>query len=86
MGELVEKMKDESFQQILENAKEYPPLQRLGYLFELLEENAFADAVAKHLGSQYLTTVPLDTRNPNRQGNIQSRWRLLINSELESDL
>ncbi len=86
MSELIEKMNTVSLKQVLKKAKEYPPLQRLGYLFELLEESTFADIVAKHLGTQYLATVPLDTRNPSRQGEIHTRWRLLINTKLESDL
>ena len=86
LGELVEQMNIEAFKRILENARENPALQRLAYLFELLGENALANTIAEHLGSQYLATVPLDTRNPNHQGDVHTRWRLLMNTELESDL
>jgi predicted transcriptional regulator of viral defense system len=86
LSELTEQIDIEALKQILATTKEYPTLQRLGYMFELLEEDALASAVSDRLGPGYLVTVPLDTRNPNRQGDIYKRWRLLINTELESDL
>lgn len=86
LSELTEQIDIETFKQLLTAAKEYPTLQRLGYMLELLEEDALASAVSELLGSWYLATVPLDTRNPNRQGDIHKRWRLLINTELECDL
>lgn len=86
LGELVEQMKIEQFKEVLLNVREYPTIQRLGYLFDLLGDDEFANAVEQCLGSQFLTTVPLDTRNPSKEGDINKRWRLIINVNLESDL
>lgn len=86
LGELAEQMNVEKFKEVLLHIKVYPTIQRLGYLFELLGENEFVDAVEKCLGVHFLPNVPLDTRNPSKDGEISSRWRLTINVNLESDL
>lgn len=86
LGELIEQMNIEKFKEALLSIREYPTIQRLGYLFELLDANEFADAVEKHLGPHFLTNVPLDTRNPSKEGEIRVRWRLTINEDLENDL
>lgn len=86
LSELTEQIDIGLFKQALARVNEYPTLQRLGYLLELVKEDALADAVSQTLGSRYLATVPLDTQNPNLHGDIHKRWHLLINSEIESDL
>ena len=86
LSELVESMDLDEFRKVLEIGRELPVLQRLGYLFELLEENAFADAVEYYLKDHRLKWVVLDPRNPSRDGELSQRWKLIINEHIESDL
>lgn len=86
LNELVEQMDVNLFKQLLAQTKEHPVLQRLGYLLDHIGEDELAKAVSDRLGSLYLAIVPLDRGNPNRTGEVSEKWRLCINTNLESDL
>ena len=85
LGELVDQMDILLFKDFLKGIKKQPILQRLGYLFELLHEEEFANVIEEHLWNRYLKSVPLDTRLPIRESPVNKRWRLIINLDLESD-
>jgi predicted transcriptional regulator of viral defense system len=87
LAELVEEMKIDSFKEALAFCSERSILQRLGYLFELNEEGLFAEAVFEHLrGRGDLETVLLDIRSRIKKGEINKKWRLIINTQLESEV
>lgn len=87
LAELVEEMKIESFKEALAFCRERSVLQRLGYLFELNEDNLFAEAVLEHLrGRGDLETVLLDIRSRVKKGEVNKKWRLIINTQLESEV
>lgn len=86
LEELVESMNLEAFKEVLQLKREFPVLQRLGYLFERLDEEAFAGAVEEQLKGQYLDKALLEPRHRLREGEYSKRWKLIINLEIESDL
>ena len=86
LEELVESMDLDEFKKVLAIKRELPILQRLGYLFDLLEKDIYADEVEKYLKKQQVERALLDPRNPSREGEVIQRWKLLINEHIESDL
>ena len=86
LSELVESMDLEEFRKVLHTKRDVPVLQRLGYLLEVLEENAFANLIAQHLDNCRCDKVMLNPRNPRREGESSKRWKLVINEHIESDL
>ena len=86
VSELIEQMTVDSFRTVLSIENKFSVTQRLGYLFELVEAKEFADAAEDFLKSRYLSETILDVRNPSRKGDVHKRWKLLINTILESDV
>lgn len=86
LSELVESMGVEKFRKILNLKRDVPVLQRLGYLFEILEENAYADLIVQHLKNCRCDRVMLNPCNPCREGEFSKRWKLVVNEHIESDL
>ncbi len=86
ISELVEQMTVDSFKAVLSIENKFSVTQRLGYLFELAGTKEFVDATEEFLIPRYLSETILDVRNPSRKGEIHKRWKLLINTILESDL
>lgn len=70
-------------------AKRYPStpvIQRLGYLLgSVLNEKQLADALQKVLSGRTVVPVLL-TAHKQKQGELDENWKVLINSDIESDL
>lgn len=70
-------------------AKRYPStpvIQRLGYLLgSVLNEKQLADALQKVLSDRTVVPVLL-TAHKQKQGELDENWKVLINSNIESDL
>lgn len=79
-------MNVEEFRKVLNIKRDVSVLQRLGYLFEVLKEHAFADVIEQHLENCRCDKVMLNPRNPRRKGELSNRWKLIINEHIESDL
>ena len=60
--------------------------QRLGWLLELVEENELADALEKALAGQRLLPTPLSSVHDCANAQLDPRWRVLVNDEVEPDL
>ncbi len=65
------------------NDKAFPTVQRLGYLFELLGEMKFSDALFKVLSKKKTNATPLSLSHIGREGQLNRRWNLIINTELD---
>lgn len=61
-------------------------VQRLGWLLDLVEETALADALAKKLEGERLLPTPLTSARDSADAPLDPRWRVLVNDEVEPDL
>lgn len=61
-------------------------LQRLGFLLEKLAFKNLANAVAKELKNKTLHTIPLSCTNPSRDGERNSKWKIIENEIIEVDV
>ena len=74
---------------LLQTAKRFPvtaAIQRLGYLLDIeLGNEKQAAAIEKALADRQTHLVPLSISN-ERKGEISSRWKVIRNLKVESDL
>lgn len=63
-----------------------PDVQRLGYLLSILGEEKLAEPLATWLSERRTTVVRLRTDLPEGAAEIDSRWRLYPNEQLDIDL
>lgn len=61
-------------------------VQRLGYLFELLEEHEKAAALADYLLAAHPLPIPLMPGGSIKGAKKNNRWQILVNTEVEPDL
>lgn len=64
-------------------------IQRLGFILEnVLEQNQQADILYEQLRNygKRLNYVPLSTRSANKDTEKDTRWKIYINTEIETDL
>jgi hypothetical protein len=63
-------------------------IQRLGFILEnILEQNQQADILYEQLRiyCKRLNYVPLSTRSANKDAEKDTRWKIYINTEIETD-
>lgn len=61
-------------------------VQRLGWLLDLIGEDALASTLAKELEGQRLLSTPLTSARDYNHAPLDPRWRVLVNDEVEPDL
>lgn len=86
--ELVEKTDFEQYGAGLIKATTFPTLQRLGYLLDAaLENEAQAEAISRILQPHFkeLKYRSLTTDRPTDNAERNSRWKIIINQEIEPD-
>lgn len=86
--ELVEKTNFELYGDELVKATTYPTLQRLGYLLDVILENETqAEAIKRILQPHFkeLKYRPLATDRTTDNTERNSKWRIIINQEIEPD-
>lgn len=86
LAELAEKI---DIKRLLEAASLSPVawVQRLGYLFDLLEEHDKADAIAAFLQTIHpIMPTPLMPGTSIKGAKKNSRWQIFVNTEVEPDL
>lgn len=84
LGELAEEIDAEK---LLEVAKLSPVgwAQRLGYLFELLEESELAEELASFVEEWARSYIPLRRAQDVTGATRNSRWKVVINVDVEPD-
>ncbi|MCK5036765.1 MAG: type IV toxin-antitoxin system AbiEi family antitoxin [Candidatus Sabulitectum sp.] len=60
--------------------------QRLGYILDILEEKKLADRLFSYVRKTASTYVPLRRALPQKGAKRSSRWKLILNSEVEPDI
>jgi predicted transcriptional regulator of viral defense system len=61
-------------------------VQRLGYLFELLEKEKLANFLARFVAKEARYFVPLSPHLSKSGASRNAKWKLLLNDEVEPDL
>ena len=83
--ELAESLKGEELAGIA-SLSPVPWAQRLGYLLEMAGARALTELLAEHVASVAREYVPLDPKQGEKGHTRSSRWKLVINAKVESDL
>jgi len=83
--ELAESLKGEELARVA-SLSPVPWAQRLGYLLEMAGARALTEPLAKHVANVAREYVPLDPKQGEKGLTRSSRWKLVINAEVESDL
>lgn len=84
LAELAERVDGQALVGVAELVR-LPDVQRLGYLLDAIGERDLADPLAGWLGSRKPRVIPLLSRGPTK-AEIDERWRVRPNAELEIDL
>lgn len=71
---------------LLNTSTECAWMQRLGYLFSVIEAHELSDILSEHLKTRNLYFKPLSPGEPIRGFRRDKQWKLIINSEIEADL
>ena len=86
LSDLSEQLNLEDCRQEISCLKKAPPLQRLGYFFDLLGMEKHARLCEKELKKHsYVKKALLDSQESIIKGVLNVRWSLLINIEVEHD-
>lgn len=85
LSDLSEHLNIEFLKKEIVQVKQVPPLQRLGYFFEMLNLEELAQLCEGQLKKQrYVRKALLDPQEKPEDALLNSRWHLIINTELET--
>jgi len=85
LNELAETITPKSLSDILKQNTETAYIQRLGYLFELLNYSAHAKILYNHLKKIDLKRVPLRSGIKYNNDQLNKKWNVYINTKVEID-
>ncbi len=60
-----------------------PTIQRLGYLLDVIKNTSLSNSLFKAIEKTKMKKVPLSLVHKDRTGNVNERWKLIINTELD---
>lgn len=87
LSELSEQLKIEDMAKAIQSLKRIPFLQRLGYFFELLGMEEYAQLCENELKKfPFIRKTKLDPQTDFEGAKIEKRWNLIININLEEEL
>ncbi len=87
LSELVEVIAIEKLENCIKDmSPEIVILQRLGYLFDLIESHEYANVIMKLLSSHSLRTRPLVSGLSTKDAVRDRKWELYINHNIELDI
>jgi predicted transcriptional regulator of viral defense system len=85
LQELCETIKLSSLKRVAKTM-DSPTIQRLGFILDnFIQAASLAKALYKVIEKKDTKTVLLSTKKPNK-GSIDSKWKIIINTEIEPDL
>jgi predicted transcriptional regulator of viral defense system len=82
LEDLVESIKASELNRTAKNQK-VPNMQRLGYLLEELGNEQLASTLIKRIAKKTLREIPISLAHKNREGKLNSKWNVIINTELD---
>lgn len=86
LAELVENITPQQLKQVLSKSHSLSDLQRLGYLFDFLGFNTLTHVIEKYLESYRIRPCPLLEQESVIDAELNTKWKILINTELELEL
>lgn len=86
LQELTEYIQIEPLIQLTQSLTESVWIQRLGYLFSTIGAEKIANALEKSLQDRKYYFKQLDTQKPIKGFIRDNKWRLIINTNIETDL
>jgi predicted transcriptional regulator of viral defense system len=85
LQELYEEMKPSALKRVAKQM-ETPAIQRLGYIIDgFVESETLSDALQKVLKDRKIKTIPLSVKKP-KSGEVDDKWKIIINTEIDPDL
>jgi predicted transcriptional regulator of viral defense system len=86
LQELTEEMKPSALAKVAKNFLNTAAIQRLGYILEKeIRAKKLSDSLWKALNERNCFPVPLSPHK-EKKGETDSKWKIIINTEIESDL
>jgi predicted transcriptional regulator of viral defense system len=86
LAEISDQLNKDEIIKVLQLIKKVPVIQRLGYFFELLKLNAFAEVCENEIRKQdYIRWIRLDSQSGLDRMECNERWKVIININLEAD-
>jgi predicted transcriptional regulator of viral defense system len=86
LQELTESIKPVALAKVAKRFTPTASIQRLGYVLErVLQEEKLSDAMWKVVKERNLFPIPLSPGKPQK-GETDSKWKVIINIDIESDL
>ena len=86
LQELHEEMHPSRLSKIAKQIDNKANIQRLGYILDtVVNEEKLADSLYKVLNKASFTPVPLSPQK-KKKGQIDNKWKIIINMQIESDL
>ena len=85
LSELAEKLDGQRLVTVAPHVR-LPDVQRLGYLLTFVGEGRIAEPLAAWLTTRRTTVVRLRTDRPTGEAEVEPRWRLVPNEEVDIDL
>lgn len=86
LSDLSEQINFEECVKTIPHLKKAPPLQRLGYFFDLLGLKGHARLCEEELKKHsYIKKALLDPQEGIKEATFNARWNLIINTELETE-
>ncbi len=86
LQELYTALKPSALYKIASDFPQVSAIQRLGYLLDVYLKNAkLSDALQKVLSNKKIYYIPLSCHKL-RKGKTNSKWKIIINTEVEGDL
>jgi predicted transcriptional regulator of viral defense system len=63
--------------------QKFPEIQRLGFILDALGNDQLATALYKRIEGKPLKVIPLSLAHKKREGELNSKWKVILNSELD---
>jgi len=86
LQELQEKITPEMLLKAALAEKQLSPVQRLGWLLEKVGNGEMVDKLAKWIHKRQPRETPLDPAAPRKGYSRDSRWKVIMNAEVEGEL
>ena len=82
LEDLAESIKASELNRTAKNQK-IPDLQRLGYLLEQLGNEQLSSTLYKRIAKKTLREISISLAHKNREGALNTKWNVILNTELD---
>lgn len=82
LEDLTENIKSTKMSNIA-NESTVPTIQRLGYILEQLGQEKLSEILNKKIKNKKMSIAPLSLSHKSKEGKVNKKWRLQLNTELD---